>query len=233
MRRLANLLRANETLGPADRVALGLPERTKRPKVLTVPNEPPRLRFARAIHEGNGAVPEHELKFTSLDDKPRPAGAVRVELFVDMIAPDGAIPAYPGARVGGGDGRPFYLRSYTRSPIRLIPPIADVPMRVVYWARWADTAGNVGPFSATAVGWVEGGSHFVRAPALPGSNRPAMIEVKVGEVEPETVLVALMTAGRMPAERTARALGQAMRREVRQIDGPGEEETELAAGEAA
>ena len=37
-------------------------------------------------------------------------------------------------------------------------------MRVVYWGRWADSSGNVGPFSATAAGWIEGGSHRL----LPG-----------------------------------------------------------------
>jgi hypothetical protein len=29
----------------------------------------------------------------------------------------------------------------------------------VYWGRWAGTAGDVGPLSATAVGWIEGGTH--------------------------------------------------------------------------
>lgn len=30
------------------------------------------------------------------------------------------------------------------------------PMQVVYWARWADSSGNVGPFSKTVVADVEG-----------------------------------------------------------------------------
>jgi hypothetical protein len=35
--------------------------------------------------------------------------------------------------------------------------MARVPMRVVYWGRWADSVGNVGPFSATAAAWIEAG----------------------------------------------------------------------------
>jgi len=30
----------------------------------------------------------------------------------------------------------------------------------VYWARWADSTGNVGPFSATAEAWIEGGAMY-------------------------------------------------------------------------
>jgi hypothetical protein len=89
---------------------------------------------------------------------------VRLELFVDLIPPDEPIPAYPAANHGG---RPWYLRSYTRSPIVIAPPMPRVPMRVVYWGRWADSTGNVGPFSATAAGWIEGGSHHM----LPGGTR--------------------------------------------------------------
>lgn len=116
----------------------------------------------RALHEC-GATPVHELEFRAHDASSgaRPAGAVRLELFVDLIPPDEPIPAHPGANYGS---RPWYLRSYTRSPIKLAPPMARVPMRVVYWGRWADSMGNVGPLSATAVGWIEGGSHW----GLPG-----------------------------------------------------------------
>ena len=109
----------------------------------------------RALHEGGGATPVHELAFHAMDHtKARPAGAVRLELFVDLVPPEEPIPAHPGANLAS---RPWYLRSYTRSPIRLVPPLARMPMQVVYWGRWADSAGSVGPFSATAVAWIEGG----------------------------------------------------------------------------
>jgi hypothetical protein len=123
------------------------------------PQEPPRLRFVRALHQA-GASPMHELSFTSYDlNRARPEGAVRLELFVDLVAPDEPVPAHPGANHGG---RPWYLCSFTRSPIVLAPPMPRVPMRVLYWGRWAGSGsgpGNVGPFSATAAGWIEGGTH--------------------------------------------------------------------------
>ena len=55
------------------------------------------------------------------------------------------------------------------------------PRLVVYWARWADARGGVGPFSKTCVARVEGG-------ALPelvylGATRPALASVS-RKIEP-------------------------------------------------
>jgi hypothetical protein len=174
IRRLAHLIHANDKLDPQLLPGLNLKPRTRATKAAPCPIEPPRLRFVRALHEGNGATPAHELEFHAVDwTKRRPEGAVRLELFVDLIPPDEPIPAHPGAN---HHSRPWYLRSYTKSLIRLIPPMARVPMRVVYWGRWADASGNVGPFSATAVAWIEGGSHHLLAPALPGNKPVPVIE---------------------------------------------------------
>jgi hypothetical protein len=155
---------------------------------LTCPPEPPRLRFVRALHE-SGATPVHELEFYDARTfkHTRPEGAVRLELFVDLIPPEEPIPAHPGANYGG---RPWYLRSYTRSPIRLEPPMAREMMRVVYWGRWADSTGEVGPFSATAVAWMEGGSRA----CLPGAQRMAL-----GSYQPAPLLEQGKITG--PAER--------------------------------
>jgi hypothetical protein len=154
IRRIANLARVNPRLDAATKMTLGINPRSEKPKAAPVPIEPPRLQFQRAIHEPR-ATPVHELTFYSADlHSGKPTGAVRLELFVDLIAPDEPIPTHPGANHAA---RAWYLRSYTRSPIKLVPPIANVPMRVIYWGRWADSMGNVGPFSATAVGWIEGG----------------------------------------------------------------------------
>lgn len=162
MRRLGHLVRSNLRLDAATKMSLGIHPRKEKPKVIPCPQEPPRLRFVRALHEGNGATPMHELSFMSLDcHRAKPAGAVRLELFADLVPPEEPIPAHPGANLSS---RPWYLRSFTRSPIVLVPPMPRVPMRVVYWARWADSMGNVGPFSATAAGWIEGGVHH----CLPG-----------------------------------------------------------------
>jgi hypothetical protein len=156
MRRLGHLLRLNKRLDGASRVLLGIRERTARPKMTPCPQEPPYLKFEKALHQP-GATPMHELSFRSLDmNRARPEGAVRLELFVDLIAPDEPVPVHPGANHGG---RPWYLRSFTRSPIVITPPMPRVPMRVLYWGRWADSAGGVGPFSATCAAWIEGGTH--------------------------------------------------------------------------
>lgn len=158
IRRFANLIRANDEVDAAAKRSLQLGERPAKAKQKTCPQEPPRLKFVRALHEGGGAGPMHELSFKPMKafTSGKPAGAVRLELFVDLVPPHEPIPRHPGANLGG---RPWYLRSYTRSPIVLAPPTTRVPMRVMYWGRWADSTGNVGPFSATAVAWVEGGSH--------------------------------------------------------------------------
>ena len=199
MRRLAHLVRASSGVAPDSKVMLGLRERpAKASKPQTCPQEPPRLRFVRALHE-SGATPMHELEFLRFDmlKTGRPPGAVRIELFVDLVPPDEPIPPRPGANHGG---RPWYLRSYTRSPIVLAPPMARVPMRVVYWARWADAAGNVGPFSATAVGWVEGGSthNLPGAPAMKLGNFHSPILPMMQDAEQPTT-----PAGRDPSYHVA------------------------------
>jgi hypothetical protein len=170
IRRLAHVIRANPKIDAIVKMGVGLRERVAKAKQLPVPQEPPRLRFVQALHLGNGAVPMHELAFMSLDHKPKPPGAVRMELFVDLVPPEEPIPTHPGANLAS---RPWYLRSFTRSPIKLVPPMARLPMRVVYWGRWADSAGNVGPFSATTSAWIEGGMMRQFAPQFGGRKQIA------------------------------------------------------------
>ncbi len=176
MRKLGRSIRANDDIDPIAKQTFRLRGESKRAKRQACPNEPPELTFVRVLHQGLGAAPIHELRFGPADSsrKAKPHGAARIELFVDLIPPDEQIPRHPGANHGG---RPWYLRSYTRSPIVLTPPMARVPMRVVYWARWADPTGNVGPFSRTAAGYVEGGN--ISAPTLPsfGTKPAPLIEV--------------------------------------------------------
>lgn len=179
VRRLANTARVAKGVDRLAKFELGLRPREARPKQVMCPQEPPRLEFVRALHE-RSATPMHELKFSALDrSKSEPEGAVRLELFVGLAPPDGAIPAHPGPAYGasGGFGG-WYLRSFTRGPIVLEPPMARVPMRVVYWGRWAGAAGDVGLFSATVVGWIEGGSRAF----LPGA--PAMVHSGLGGRKP-------------------------------------------------
>jgi hypothetical protein len=180
IRKAVHQIRASDGVDAMTRFKLGLRERPARLKEQTCPNEPPRLTFVRALHEASGACPMHELKFgpANWNAKGRPAGAARLELFVDLVPPEEPIPVAPGDSSGG---RPWYLRSYTRSPIVLAPPMARVPMRVVYWARWADAKGNVGPFSKCAPAWIEGGAmHLFKAPAL-GNRKDPVTVVEVAE----------------------------------------------------
>jgi len=176
IRRLAHVIRVSEGVDSVAKASLNLRQRPAKAKTRKCPQQPPRLRFVRAQHEGGGATPLHELEFSEFEtfSSAKPPGAVRVELFVDLISPEEPIPAWPGANHGG---RPWYLRSFTRNPIVIVPPLSRLPMRVVYWARWADSTGNVGPFSATAVGWIEGGTHHMRlAPALGGAKSVPLLE---------------------------------------------------------
>jgi hypothetical protein len=163
--RLRDRVRVSDQISTEARLVFRIPQRSGKPRAPQLPKAPPRLKFVRALHEGNGSSPMHELEFREVhsNSKTRPVGAVRIELFVDLVGPDEDIPNHPSANHAG---RAWYLRSYTRNPIVLAPPMPRVPMRVVYWARWADSQGNVGPFSATAAGWIEGGSHRL----LPGGQ---------------------------------------------------------------
>src|SRR5436190_18184440 len=72
-----------------------------------------------------------------------------------------------------------------------------VPMRVVYWGRWADSAGNVGPFSATAVGWIEGGTNAL-LPGGPGLAFGGML----GGPKPVPILEDAAAPGPAGRERT-------------------------------
>jgi hypothetical protein len=106
---------------------------------------------------------------------------VRVEIFVDLVPPGQPIPQFPGQYLGG---RPWYLRSFSRSPCKVKHPMPPVPMLVVYWARWADAQGNVGPFSQTCIARPEGG--WALAGKTDGLLGP-MPEVKVLENDPKYI----------------------------------------------
>jgi hypothetical protein len=232
IRRVAGAIRSNDRVEAAHKAMLGIKvagARRRSAKVPRCPQESPRLHFEQAIHR-SVHVPEHELTFWGVACEGRPAGAARLELFAELVPPEDAVPKRPGdSRYGV-----HYLRSYVRSPIRLVPPMAERPMRVVYWGRWADASGDVGPFSAAAVGWVEGGSHHLMGPAVPGASlgglapgeeRPKMIEVGEPGAQQMRVMVAVMQAQRRylegPRAVDAQALaGDADSTGIKQLNGP-------------
>ena len=169
-KRCVDLVRLKKDIDGATLIAANLRPHSDKRRARTCPQEPPVMRFSNALHAGAGAMPMHELTFHALHQwgVSKPAGATRLELFVDLIAPDEPVPRYPGANDGG---RPWYLRSFSRTPIRIAPPICRVPMVVLYWGRWADATGNVGPFCQTVVSRIEGWSQHVIM-HTPGSRNP-------------------------------------------------------------
>lgn len=100
--RCLDLVRMNESVDAGVRAELGIVTRPKRLKSRACPKEPPVLVFVRALHEGRGAYPMHELSFYAANwNRARPEGAVRLELFIDLVPPDERIPAHPGANQSG------------------------------------------------------------------------------------------------------------------------------------
>lgn len=194
IRRIGHMIRADNKIENSAKAVLRIRERAKRSRKSRCPVEPPRLTFVRARHTTTAATPMHELKFSSAESwgKSKPQGATRLELFVDLIPPEGPVPSNPGATASG---RPWYLRSFTRSPIVIEPPMARVPMRVVYWARWADNTGNVGPFSQTVEGWISFSNQRAR-PVLMGRQQAQLIKTDTSKqlVDESTYSVAVIEA---------------------------------------
>jgi hypothetical protein len=155
IRRAAHVIRGNAELSAADKVLIGMRERPTRLRRRGVPDTAPRLAFVSDVHGSvwNGGV--HVISFCDSDraGRAKPEGAARLELYFDQLPPHEPIPVHPGQRNGG---KKWFLRSYTRSPIRVEYPRSDAPMRVVYWACWANTTGEQGPFSPTLVAPIEG-----------------------------------------------------------------------------
>jgi len=150
IRQYAKLIRADNCIDPVDKQMIGVRERPTRLSKRTCPQEPPQLRF-RGEYKGM-----HELEFRrdlARKGKAKPFAAARLELFVDLVPPGEPIPKTPDERC---KGRPWYWRSYTKSPIRVKFPLPDEPRMVVYWGRWADATGETGPFSHTIIARVEG-----------------------------------------------------------------------------
>lgn len=182
IRDAANLIRANRQIDPLAKQLLKVKERSEKPKRRTCPQTPPEIAFVGRLPYASTADGTHVIRFRDpfgpATSKARPKGAVRLELFVDLVPPGEPIPEWPGERWGG---RTWYLRSFTRSPIKVEYPKCDEPMRVVYWACWADAAGERGPFSATLATRVEGRDRAL--PQLP------QLRQSMGERREQTVII--------------------------------------------
>ena len=182
IRRLGAIIRASNRISAEDKLAVGVKERSKKLTRGKCPIYPPRLWFEGVIGEGGLNTAVHQLRVEpgynahGLQDR---EGATRIELFVDLVGPGDPIPSHPGEFAGG---RPWYLGSFTKSPIRISPPVPPVPMLVVYWARWADSSCRVGPFSNTCQSRWEG----IRL-STPKPTLGAMPELRQLENDPRQI----------------------------------------------
>ncbi|MEM6394116.1 MAG: hypothetical protein AAF797_15220 [Planctomycetota bacterium] len=204
IRRVAGVIRSDDRVSVADKQLLGIKPRRKaggasrdmEKEAAEALRWSPDLRFVGAVHRAQ-QVPEHELEFSGrrgdkgqIGVKGRPAGVARLELFVELLPPEiGAMEAL-NLRPGESGLGVHYLRSYVKSPVMVVPPMADRPMRVVYWGRWADASGAVGPMSGPAVAWVEGGTHHLMGVSVrhmdgtgTGAEDPRVQHVAVAELE--------------------------------------------------
>lgn len=212
---LADLIRVNRNVPESKKELLRIKVRPKRSRKHRCPQTPPTLQF---MGSGDGVVGGigvgggsgvHVLKYVDNEEgavilpsktvgmmrRARPQGAVRVELFFEMIPVGEPVPRLPGKYSGGW---PNYLRSFTRSPMEVQFPVPSEPMLIVYWAKWADSSGEVSRWSTPCVARVEG---WTAHKALPASQGNAIEAARVGGVGVQTKYVFIQTpiAGELPA----------------------------------
>ena len=213
VRRYANIIRANPEVSATKKALLRIKERPARLRARVCPRRKPTLMYVATREGENGLLGRgmgsgvHLIKFFDVDEwgnyrRAKPEGAARLELFVGFVAPGEPIPKHPAEASGGW---PLYLRSYTRSPAEVeFPMPRSGPMMVVYWGRWADATGEVGPFSATleahVEGWVEAGAGTMAVTgarsgeasrALPpgGDALAAVAQIEARRVETKLIVV--------------------------------------------
>ena len=154
IRAAARMIRVDDSISEADKIALGIHERPTKLKKRRCPRTQPDMQYAGSRWSAKKGREVHVLKFreSQATHKAKPRGAVRVEIFYAWIEMGEKVPRQP-------DERARYLRSYTRTPIEVEFPVPPRPMLLVYWGRWADSRGEVGPFSKTVrarpEGWCE------------------------------------------------------------------------------
>jgi len=204
VRKYGAVIRANPDIPTRDKEAIDVYEKPAQLSKRAVPREAPWLSYhgpgieaalGAEMTTDRGAAATHILKFrTQSGTRGRPEGAVRVEIFVDLVPPGEKIPRHPAERTG----RPWYLRSFTTSRMEVAFPMPSEPMLVVYWARWASTSGEVSRFSRTCIARQEGWTSKLPAPrALPEGEGPDSAALG-GRVETKYVFIHTPIAGALP-----------------------------------
>lgn len=170
VREAGSIIRASSKIDAASKMLVGIQERPARLRKRECPQNSPELSFAGERPFSSTIDGKHTLKFRDRDGKlssnAKPEGATRIELFIDLIPPGEPIPREPG-RCPVGVSR--YVRSYSRSPFTVKYLKADVPLRVIYYARWANETGDFGEFSPPLSARFEG--YDILAPLLGNSGK--------------------------------------------------------------
>lgn len=219
VRNAAKFLRGTveETLTNFDRLVLNMSARPKRAKRRACPQVAPMLTFKGSTDpQGNtlhGA--RHILEYGNDFDRAsgaKPHGAVRLELFVELVPIGDPIPSHPAERSGG---RLWYLGSFTTKRFEVAFPVLvdgdnqSTPMIVCYWGRWADASGGVGPFSQTCVTRMEGGPElYGRAGyGLPGAQHEQIrVTQVVGHLEARMVMMSVDAMPLLEGDVTSKTL---------------------------
>ena len=103
-------------------------------------------------------------------------------------------------------------------------------MMIVYWGRWADAIGNVGPWSKTITTRIEGywphavGPHFIGGPKPQRVLEDPAAEPATGRAAHITIAVLDSQYLAMNPQHVSAALPDQSKREVRQLEGPAIEE---------
>lgn len=166
IRDAANRIRANRKISAADKWMIGIKDRPTRLRPRTCPQTQPTMRLMSTAPGSPMARGTLVIEFGDRWEKlgrGRPKGAARLEYFAILVPPGTPIPDAPKKRNGLTLG---YERAYTRSPIKVKPPVSDAPMQVVCFGRWAGNVGEPGPFSKPLLaGFVGCSSAFSALPA--------------------------------------------------------------------
>jgi hypothetical protein len=181
IREYGNVIRANPRISHIHKEMIGVKERPARLRRRSCPQTAPILTFAGSTPPIGSVPGKHILRYRDglgRGCQAKPEGAARIELFVDLVGPGEAVPEYPGQTRGRW---PWYVRSFTKNPIELVHPMPSVPMLIVYWARWADATGEVGPWSKTLVTRAEGWSGNRPMICDPHSTGALQVDVADGE----------------------------------------------------
>lgn len=236
VRTLANIIRANPNVTDTKKKLLRIKVRPEKLGKRKCPQSPPRLEFLGSGDGVTGGLAPgsgsgfHVLRFWDHNEfmaitasceigrvrRAKPDGAVRIELFFDMIPVGEPVPHTPFER-----GWPKYLRSFTRSPIEVEYPIPSEPMLFVYWAKWADSSGETSRWSKPCIARVEGWTPHNAKPALPEGAAAIALEKRV---ETKYVFIQTPIAGELPDGLP----GDAVAEQIAALRGAGEHALEAA-----